>query len=129
MASIILKTFNHPIEANLAKDLLQEQGIPCFLTNELNSQMLPHLNGLLGAGIQLIVDESNAEQATALLAAHQNEPIMHCPNCQSANIQFGLGEQRFKKIFTIFLSLFLFIPFGNIRNTFYCKECKKEFRG
>jgi hypothetical protein len=61
-------TFNQSVEAQLAKNLLENEGIECMLGGALSSDVL--FSGLAGADpIVLQVREENAQRAVALLAA------------------------------------------------------------
>jgi len=127
MAIINLTTCNTSIEANMIKGLLDSEGIECFLTNENFTTLMPGYNGMLGSGIQVMIDEAEYERATEILSKQTTEELK-CPNCGSENIIFGLGEKKFKKIVVVILSALFAIPFNNIRNTYYCKDCKTEFK-
>lgn len=128
MTTTRLTTCNNAIEANLLKGMLENNGIPCFLANENFSHLMPHYNGMMGAGVQVIIDEADLVQAKALLLA-QSEAVneLVCPNCDSVNVGYGLGTNKIKKFFTILLSLAVGMPFGNLKNTYYCHDCKTEF--
>jgi hypothetical protein len=91
--------------------------------------MLPHLNGMLGHGIQVMVREVDYEKAKELLDRKEHdEKILKCPNCGSSNIGFGVrGKRRMKDLLLIFLSLVFTIPMGNIKNKYYCKDCQETF--
>ncbi|MGE0078985.1 MAG: DUF2007 domain-containing protein [Bacteroidales bacterium] len=127
MKTIRLTTCSNAIEANMIKNLLENEGINCFLTNENFSTLMPGHTGMLGSGVQIIIDEDDLEKATkALESLQQNEEII-CPHCNSKNIRFGLGKNKLKKIFVVILSLLSSTPFNNINNTYYCNNCKKDF--
>jgi hypothetical protein len=128
MATIRLTTCDNAVEANMLKDLLTNEGIACFLTNENFTSLMPNYSGMMGAGIQIMVDEKDAEKASGFLAVQNGETELKCPNCHSDKVTFGLGLNRFKKIFFILLSALTFTPLSNLTNTFYCKECKTEFK-
>ncbi len=53
MSTVVLKTCNTPFEANLIKGMLENKDINCFLTNENFSNLMPHYNGIMGAGVQV----------------------------------------------------------------------------
>jgi len=82
----------------------------------------------LGAGIQVMIDESDLEKAQELISSPKADEIV-CPNCNSSNVTFGFGYNKVKKWFIVFLSLFSWVPFGNIRKNFRCEDCKTEFEG
>ena len=61
-------TYSTQVEAFIARDLLENAGIPCMLANETFSSIYPIGHTSLG-GIQLLVFESDEEQALKLLAS------------------------------------------------------------
>jgi transcription elongation factor Elf1 len=130
MAVIRLTTCNNIIEANMLKDMLENEGINCFLTNENFTTLLPAYNGMFGAGIQIMIDEANKDKAQKIIDEIQTRPDneIKCPTCGSSNVGFGLGEKKFKKILIVIISLLNFMPFNNLKNTYYCKACKTEFK-
>ena len=67
MALICIKTCDRIFEANLIKTRLIDAGIDCFLTNENFTSLYPACNGLLGSGIQVMIEEENADKAIDLL--------------------------------------------------------------
>ena len=127
MAIVRLITCNSSIEANTVKALLNNEGIECFLTNENFTTLLPIYNGILGAGVQVMIDEKDNEKALEIINQQGIEKIIICPNCNSKDVVFGLGEKKLQKILVVFISTLFFIPFNNIRNTYYCRNCKSEF--
>jgi hypothetical protein len=128
MDTAILTTCNNAIEANLIKGMLENNGIKCFLTNENFSSLMPHYNGMMGAGVQIVVDKNNLDQAKGLLSSQPKESDLACPNCGSSDVRFGLGSNWIKKFFAVLLSLFVWMPFGNIRSIYYCHDCEIEFK-
>lgn len=125
-----LATVSNSIEATLLQHTLEIEGIDSFITNEHTSTMLPHLYGMLGHGIQIMVRETDYEKAKGILAAKGNEnQIRTCPNCGSSEIGFGMkGKRRLGDRLLIFLSLIAAVPMGNIRNKYYCKDCGEDFQ-
>ncbi|MDT3739852.1 MAG: DUF2007 domain-containing protein [Candidatus Kapabacteria bacterium] len=128
MDTIILTTCNNAVEAYLIKGMLENNGIKCFLTNENISSLIPHYNGIMDAGVQIIINKSDIEQVNELLLSQTKESEIVCPCCGSLNVSFGLGTNKIKKFFVILISLLAWIPFGNLRNSYYCNECKAEFK-
>ena len=37
---VLYRTFDSPVEANIVKDVLETNGVPCFLSNEIFSSCL-----------------------------------------------------------------------------------------
>ena len=128
MSIIRLTTCNNIIEANMIKHTLENEEIECFLTNNNFTTLMPGYNGILGAGIQVMIEENDFENAVRLLNIEEKSEIIKCPNCNSEDISFGLGENKVRKIFIAFISALIATPMGNIRNTYYCKNCKHDFK-
>jgi DNA-directed RNA polymerase subunit RPC12/RpoP len=126
MKSVRLLTCENPIEANIIKGRLENEGINCFLTNENFSNLMPHYNRILGAGVQIMISETDFEKAIELLEINVRKELV-CPNCNSKNIKVSLGKNKAKKIFAVFLSLFSGVPFNNISSINRCADCKTEF--
>jgi len=66
---VTVATFHRSAEAQLAKNLLEEEGIASTLSGELTADMLPF--GQAGGGDQIVlqVPESAAQRAAGILAA------------------------------------------------------------
>lgn len=67
-----VRVFSGPtsgMEANLARNLLKSQGIPCMLPGEFTAEMLPGIDP-----IQIFVREDDAEQAAEILQAYFDSP-------------------------------------------------------
>jgi len=127
MRFINLCTVDNSYEANFIKDDLADHGIPCILTNENMTSLLPHMNGILGSGVQVLVDKDDLDSAREILRKRRDGDVVACPECGSKNIKYGLGTtKRFKKIFALILAIALASPTKHIRQTYYCTDCKHE---
>jgi hypothetical protein len=65
---VTVMTFNRGYEAQLAKNLLENEGINSMLSGELTADMLPFGQAGGGDQIALQVHEDNAQRATGILA-------------------------------------------------------------
>ncbi len=119
-------TFDSPIEAHLVKGRLENEGIPCFVTNENFSNLMPHYNRILDSGVQLMIRETDYNKAVTLLELNKEKELV-CPHCNSTNIKIFLGKNWPQKVVVIIVSLFSFVPFNNINATYLCKDCRTEF--
>ncbi len=65
---VTVMTFNQGFEAQLAKNLLENEGIDSMMNGELTADMLPF--GQAGGGDQIVlqVREDDAQRATGILA-------------------------------------------------------------
>ena len=126
MRSVRLQTYSNEFEAQLAKSLLDDAGIGCFLSNQNFSSLHPNYAFMLGSGIGLYVDDQDADEASAIInnsrsANEQGELV--CQACGSRNIVFKYKNISFGKWLLLLLSLLFFIPFGNLTKDRVCKDC------
>jgi len=117
-------------EAYFIKNKLNNEGIECFLTNQNFTNLMPNYYNLFGAGVQVVVMESDYERSRELvkdkLEPENVEKV--CPFCGSTDISIGFGKHKILKIFNVLLAILIAIPIGNIRVRYYCKTCKEEIK-
>ena len=125
-----LLTCDTSTEAYFIKNKLNNEGIECFLTNQNFTNLLPNYYNLFGAGVQVVVMESDYERSRELvkdkLEPENVEKV--CPYCGSTDISIGFGKHKILKIFNVLLAILIAIPIGNIRVRYYCKTCKEEIK-
>ena len=63
---VTIHCYSSNIEASMGRDILENAGIPCMLTNETFSSIYPIGHTSLG-GIQLLVFEQDRERAMKIL--------------------------------------------------------------
>jgi hypothetical protein len=126
MRTKLLINCANTFEANLLKSKLDDEGIFCFLTNENFSTIMPYYYNMLGSGVRIMVNEDEYQTAVSVLKLNNIEELK-CPICNSTNLKAGLGEGKFKKIFAIIMSIFMFVPINNINIRYTCKDCNNEF--
>jgi len=128
MKYLNLYTVDNSYEANFIRDDLADEGIECMLTNENFTTLMPHMSGMLGSGIQILVDKDDYDRAKQILNKRNSTDIHVCPNCSSPNIKYGLGTKHpFKKLLALIIALVIASPVRHIRQTYYCRDCKTEF--
>ncbi|MFA5404045.1 MAG: DUF2007 domain-containing protein [Ignavibacteria bacterium] len=64
---VVVKIFMNEVEAIIAKEQLESEGIKCYIQSDNYGGMLPALN--LSEGVKLIVNEYNYEKAVEVLKA------------------------------------------------------------
>lgn len=129
MAIVRLITCNNLFEAHQVIDKLEEEGIPCFKTNENFSSLMPNFAGVFGSGVHIMIEESDLDKAKKVItpeASSVHEEKIVCPECHSMEIAYSL-DKALNKVLVILLSLLVWIPFGNIKRTYCCKECGNKF--
>ena len=128
MRTVKLITCETLIEAHFIKVRLNNEGIECFLTNQNFTNLMPLFNNMLGSGIQVIINETELEKASKIIKDKLKPDIaeMTCSYCGSTNIRLGIGERKGLKIINMLIALILWLPMGNLRPKYYCRNCKKE---
>ena len=65
---VLYRTFDSSVEANIVKDVLEPNGVPCFLSNEIFSSVLPLTTSSVGA-IRLNVFAADVVTAAMILSS------------------------------------------------------------
>ncbi len=134
MSLINIATFNNATEAYLLKAKLESEGIPAFIFDEQMISLNPLLSNSLH-GIKLKVDEKYKDKALTIMHQINNAPIshngeiLHCPKCQSVNIENDFKATRsLKELFSLLVSL-LFTTHPLTKHSYYrCKDCGHVFK-
>ena len=128
--TIRIITCGNITDAYFIKNRLNNEGIDCFLTNQNFTSLLPNYYNLFGAGVQVVVMESDYERSRELvkdkLEPENVEKV--CPFCGSTDISIGFGKHKIMKLFNVLLAILITIPIGIIRVRYYCKTCKEELK-
>lgn len=128
MNFVKLTTVNDSYEATLIHDYLDNEGIKCIITNEHVSTLMPHLNGMMGSGVQILVRKEEMEQAIQLLNNRNKNDMQVCPNCNSSDLKLGVEKKhRIVKGIALSFSFILGFPLFPIKQSYYCNNCKTEF--
>lgn len=127
MPIVRLTTCDNVIEANFIKNNLENEGVECFLTNEISSTLLPGYTGIMNADIQVMIEDKDFERAILLIYKEINDNQILCTGCCSTNVTLSFGDRKILKYLLVFFSLFAFTPFGNIQRKYVCNDCKTEF--
>lgn len=64
---ICLTTCNNSVDAYTLKNLLENEGIESYLTNENFTNLMPGYTGMLGGGIQIMIREEDIKKAQEVL--------------------------------------------------------------
>lgn len=139
---VVFMTFEDLTKAYLIKGILDDNDIPCFISDENTLLIYPLYNQCLG-GIKLSVFEKDLEKATQVVEIQQKAfeipeeqrkvnsldddgPV--CPVCGSQNVAYGASVQHKYSWLTILISIFLQIyPFA-IKKSFHCFDCGNDFK-
>lgn len=120
-----LETYDNSISANLVKNKLELAGIPCILTNEKFTNLMPHFYGILGSGVQILVPQDRIEEAKKV--AGIKNTTLTCPSCNSINVS-NKNVNTLNKIRLFLIMIFFSMPIGNLLNDFFCEDCNHEFK-
>ena len=87
MGLVTVRTFYNSFKANIILTKLENEGIACYLKDDVTVIMDPIISNAIG-GIKLQVKEEDAEAALALLQQFDEEYIqsVKCPRCGKATI-------------------------------------------
>ncbi|MCY7309882.1 MAG: DUF2007 domain-containing protein [Chitinophagaceae bacterium] len=88
MDFVLLNSYNNYIEAHIAKGVLEEEGISCWLKDENTVTIDPILTNAVG-GIKIMVAKEDAEKAWEILTQLKKEQRLAvvCPASGSHNIE------------------------------------------
>lgn len=138
---ITILTFTYPHEAHLPKSVLEAEGIPVFLKDELTSQVHNFYSNAIG-GVKLQVPEAELEKAYELLKDGGLIPELEdnvkievvkkdktlktkkCPFCSSDEI----SRKKQVNILSTIIFLILGALFPLFKSTYLCHKCKKEWK-
>lgn len=123
-----IRSYDNYIIANLQLNLLKDHGISCYLQDENTITIDPLLSPAIG-GMKLMVVENEAEQASQLLDAVEEEYLktVDCPNCQ---------QQALEKITHVDLPANFWQKLKNqllrgssisLTTYFHCRNCGQTF--
>lgn len=128
MDFVTLNSYNNYIEAHIAKGVLEEQNIRCWLKDENTVTIDPILTNAIG-GIKVMVAKQDAQRGWEILTQLKKEQKMAviCPSCGSNNIELVSTPRKpinwISAISTFFLGDFAM----TIEKVNHCFECKHEF--
>jgi hypothetical protein len=127
---VVFRTFGDPISANIVKSKLDAYGVPCFLTEENLSNLYPGASALMNSQVRLHLFGRDVETARQVLAESnlvlQNESVLHCPACQSTNIDRDFPKYLSENTLSALRYMFFGI-FSPEKKVYRCGNCEREF--
>lgn len=125
---ILINAYNNYVEAHIARGVLEEEGINCWLKDENTLTIDPILTNAVG-GIKLMVFHTQAERAIDILLQLRNEAraSVTCPQCGSHNIEKISTPRKARNWLT---ALFTFSLSDNAiapDKVNHCFDCGHEF--
>ena len=128
MSFVILNAYSNYVDAHIARGVLEEEGINCWLKDEHTVTIDPILTNAVG-GIKIMVHKDQAERAGGLLAAlkkEQQEKIF-CPKCNSHNIELVSTPRKAMNWLSAITTFFLGDYAIKTDKVNHCFDCKHEF--
>ena len=132
---ITVTTYGSSVEAHMAKNKLESEGIMVFLFAENLSSLYPLYNVAVG-GIKLKTLASDAEKAFAVLTSVSDQPFttelnesVECPRCGSTDLEYAYeSSNKVKSFFGFLLALVTFTLPLLSKNEYQCGNCGLVFR-
>jgi Putative prokaryotic signal transducing protein len=124
----LINAYTNYVDAHIARGVLEEEGINCWLKDENTLTIDPILTNALG-GIKLMVARSQAQRAVDILLRLRNEAKakVTCPKCGSHNTEEVSTPRKASNwltaLSTFFLSSFSVAP----DKVNHCFDCGCEF--
>ena len=134
MQLVQLKAFDNIVDATLFKNVIENEGIKCFIEDEFTVTIDPLLNNAIG-GIKVKVRQEDFAEAFPIMQEYYHKPlydkdgdIIHCPKCKGIDLKEGYTQfDEHKNFFSILLSMiFLILPFLK-KDKLFCRSCKQIF--
>ena len=128
MDFVILNSYNNYIEAHIAKGVLEEEGIRCWLKDENTVTIDPILTNAVG-GIKIMVAKEDAERAWEFLTQLKKEQKLAvvCPKCGSHNIELVSTPRKPINWISAISTFFIGDYALTVEKVNHCFDCKHEF--
>ena len=128
MDFILLNSYNNYIEAHIARGVLEEEGIRCWIKDEYTVTIDPILTNAIG-GIKIMVANPDAQRAWEILNQLKKEQKMAvvCPQCGSNNTELVSTPRKAINWLSAFSTFFLGDFAMTIEKVNHCFDCKYEF--
>jgi hypothetical protein len=129
MEIALLNVYTNYVDAYIAKGVLEEQGIACWLQDENTVTIDPVLTNAVG-GIKLLVKKEELGNAGYILQQLRKEQkaSVKCPKCGSHNIELVSTPRKASNWVGAILGL-LFTNYAiPVKKVSHCFDCSHEFQ-
>lgn len=125
---ILINAYTNYVDAHIARGVLEEEGINCWLKDENTLTIDPILTNAVG-GIKLMVAKSQAERAVDILVRLRDEAKakITCPKCGSHNIEEVSTPRKASNWLTALSTFFLSSVSVAPDKVNHCFDCGHEF--
>lgn len=123
-----IASYDNYMLANMTMGMLTENNIKCQLKDENIVTVDPLLNPAVG-GIKLLVEESDFDQAIALMKGAENEYLkdIACSNCKSHSLIVEEKTNKPNGFWGLVKNQILFGQTSTYSKGYRCTNCKKYF--
>jgi len=128
MDFILLNSYNNYIEAHIARGVLEEEGISCWLKDENTVTIDPILTNAVG-GIKIMVPRADAPRAWEILSGLNKEQKLAvvCPQCGSHDIELVSTPRKAINWLSAVSTFFLGDYAMTVDKVNHCFNCNHEF--
>ena len=128
MDFVVINAYNNYIDAHIARGVLEEEGINCWLKDENTVTIDPILTNAVG-GIKVMVYKEQAERAWEILSnlKKEQQQSVVCPKCGSHNIELVSTPRKAINWISAITTFFLGDFAMTIDKVNHCFDCKHEF--
>jgi hypothetical protein len=131
---VIIRSFDNVIDAYQVKNVLENEDIPVFITDENMVTLQPLYSNLLH-GVKLKVRAEDLEAAEKVIKGFdeailtdETDKRIACPKCHSVRVMYHLKSGKSAPgVFAILLSLFTGTYPLHSEDICRCKDCGCEF--
>lgn len=129
MEFILLNSYGNYVEAHIAKGVLEDEGITCWLKDENTVTIDPILTNAIG-GIKLMVAREEAQRAWELLNALQQEKRQKtvCPKCGSHQVEMVSTPRKISNWASAIIGFFITSYAMPVEIVLHCFDCGHEFK-
>ncbi len=128
MEFVLLNTYVNYIDAHIAKGVLEEAGINCWLKDENTVTVDPILTAAVG-GIKLMVAKEQAQRAWDMLEKirREHKATVACPKCGSHNVEYVSTPRKAVNWLSSLLGFFGGDYAVAVDKVNHCFDCGHEF--
>lgn len=128
MEYVLLNSYANYVAAHIARGVLEEEGINCWLKDENTITIDPILTNAVG-GIKLMVAKEQAQRAWELLEKirRENKASLACPKCNSHNVELVSTPRKAMNWLSSFVTFFLGDYAIAVDKVNHCFDCGHEF--
>jgi predicted RNA-binding Zn-ribbon protein involved in translation (DUF1610 family) len=128
MDFVVINSYGNYVDAHIAKGVLEEEGINCWLKDENTLTIDPILTNAVG-GIKLMVAETQAQRAADILRTldAKSKSLHPCPNCGSVNVELITTPRKASNWLSALWGFLTFSVAMPVEKVYHCFNCGHEY--